>query len=102
MGDSKFFETLVSPQVGSDDAVAKKKKKKTLLWQMIICFLDYFKKTEKCMLGNGSPHLGGAPSRGNQITLKVYQPSFIRLSARDVPASRMQEELATLMVGINH
>lgn len=66
---------------------------------MLICFLDYFKKTEKCMLL--SPHLGGAPSR-NQIALKVYQPSFIRLSACNVPASRMREELATLMVGINH
>lgn len=78
------------------------KRKKKPSCGKSICFLDYFKKTEKCMLGNGSPHLGGAPSRGNQITLKVYQPSFIRLSARDVPASRMQEELATLMVGINH
>lgn len=98
MGDSKF--SSVCPQVGSDDAVAEKKT--TSLFQMLSGFLDHFKKTTKCMLGNGSPHLGGALSLGNQIVLKVYQPSFIRLSARDVLARRMREELATLMVGINH
>lgn len=56
---------------------------KTSLRRMLCGFLDDFKKSrKKCMLGNGLPHLGRAPTRGNQITLKVYQPSFIRLSAR--------------------
>lgn len=52
------------------------------------------RKAEKCMLGNGLLHLGRAPSRGHQTMLKVYQPSFIRLSARNVPARRMRKELA--------